>query len=468
MDYQKHTFRLLLAVFFTVLTVAFVGCNNKDNETKTPSSETKLTSIVFAKDDSFPGLSNASFTIDFSHDTALVYNEDSLPVGTHIDSVVATFYFSTTIGYARFISDTDTVLIRSNDTLNFMPRPCHLYVMSEDMKHDRHYDIYVNVHKVDPDLYVWSQTREKLFDGNCDVHAESLSGLIYLYTQDGINARLYRTRDGEKWWGPVSLIGLPRGANIRQITRGPGSYFYYAEANRLYRSVEGATWLSEDYSGEDFTLVSMLFAYNDSVWALVRDKADERLWFATMEEGGRLKKQQQIGPIDTHFHLLTEAFPVSDFSALTFLGKTGRKRAMIVGGFDEDGTALNCRWNLEWIDTDDDEGYYRLENFSIEQPEFSAITGAAMIWYDEKILLFGALENGTDITPYPVLESYDEGMNWNLPDSAQNMLPEGYAARQRLAAVETEDHAILLIGGQNRTTTFADVWRGKKNSIDWD
>ena len=466
MNYQKHIICMLLAFVLTVLTVGFAGCN-KDNETKEPATETKLTGIVFAANDSFPGLKKATFTVDFSHDTALVYNEDSLPVGTHIDSVVATFYFTTTIGYAKFVSDTDTVLITSADTLNFTPRPCHLYVVSEDGKHSRNYDIYVNVHTVDPDLYVWEQTKERLFSGNCDVYAESLSGTVYLYTQDGITARLYRTQDGKKWWGPVSLLGLPKGANIRQI-RGTDSYFYYAGNDRLYRSVDGATWLSEDYSGEDFTLVSMLFEYNDSVWALVRDKADESLWFATMKEGGRLAKQQQIGAIEDHFHLADEAFPVSDFATVTFLGKTGRKRAMIVGGFDEDGTALNSRWNLEWIDTDSGEGYYRLENFSVEQPSFPALSGAAIIRYDEKMLLFGALESGSELLEEPVLESYDEGMYWFIPDSAQNVLPENYKARQRLAVVETYDQAILLIGGQNRTTTFGDVWRGKKNSIDWD
>ena len=85
-----------------VFLIGWSSCEKKSETT--PSSETKLTAIVFAANDSFPGLKKASFTIDFSQDTALVYNEDSLPVGTRIDSVVATFYFSTTIGYATFFS----------------------------------------------------------------------------------------------------------------------------------------------------------------------------------------------------------------------------------------------------------------------------------------------------------------------------------------------------------------------------
>ena len=127
---------------------------------------------------------------------------------------------------------------------------------------------------------------------------------------------------------------------------------------------------------------------------------------------------------------------------------------------------MNSRWNLEWIETDAGTGYYRFENFTIEQPAFSAITGAAMCVYDGRLLLFGALENGSDIVEHPVLESLDEGMNWSVPDTAQNRLPDEYSVRQRQALAITDDMAIILIGGQNRTTSFADVWRGKKNLIE--
>lgn len=447
-----------------VFLIGWTSCEKKTETT--PSSETKLTSIVFAANDSFPGLKKATFTIDFAHDTALVYNTDSLPVGTRIDSVVTTFYFTTTIGYANFYSGNDTVLVTASDTLNFTPRPCRLRVISEDLKHERNYHIYVNVHTVDPDLYVWSQTQESLFSGNSDVHAENLNGVIQLYRQDGINATLYRTIDGRVWTGPLPVNGLPKGANVRQIIKGD-MRLYYAEDNRVYSTEDGQNWVSNDYSAQGFKVENMLFHYNDSIWAVVSDPATEELWFATMKEGGMLARQNQIGPIDDYYRLDYERFPISDFSAVAFYGRSSRKRAMVLGGFDADGNPLNSRWNLEWIDTDSTTGYYRLENFTIEQPEFSSLTGAALVWYDYKMLLFGAQENPSSTTIHPVLQSVDEGMNWDLPDSAQNMLPPTFVPRRRLAAVVTDDNAILLIGGQNRTTTFSDVWRGKKNSINW-
>ena len=444
--------------------IGWTSCEKKSETT--PSSETKLTSIAFAANDSFPGLKKAVFTIDFSKDTALVYNTDSLPLGTRIDSVVTTFYFTTTIGYANFYSGDDTVLVTASDTLNFTPRPCRLRVVSEDLKHERNYHIYVNVHKVDPDLYVWTETEESLFSGNCDVHAENLQGIIQLYCQDGINATLYQTIDGREWAGPLEITGLPKGANVRQIIHGD-KRLYYAEDNRVYSTSDGENWVSDDCSSLGFKVENMLFHYNDSIWAVVSDPASGDLWFATMAEGGTLALQDQIGCINDYYRLAYEQFPISDFSPVVFSGRSGRKRAMVMGGFDVNGNALNSRWNLEWIDTDTTTGYYRLENFTIEQPEFSALTGAALVWYDYRMLLFGAQENPTSTTIHTILESVDEGMNWDLPDSTHNILPATFVPRRHQAAVVTDDNAILLIGGQNRTTSFSDVWRGKKNSIDW-
>lgn len=457
--------KILFLLPALVFLIGWISCEKKSETI--PSSETKLTSIVFAANDSFPGLKKATFSIDFSHDTALVYNPDSLPVGTRIDSVVATFYFTTTIGYANFYSGNDTVLITASDTLNFTSQPCRLRVVSEDLKHERNYHIYVNVHTMDPDLYVWTKTQESLLSGNCDVHAENLQGIIQLYCQDGINATLYRTTDGREWTGPLPLNGLPKDANVRQIINGE-TRLYYAQNNRVYSTEDGQNWVSDDCSTLGFKVENMLFHFNDSIWAVVSDSASEELWFATMkEEGGTLALQNQIGRISKYYRRDNERFPISDFSPIVFHGRSGRKRAMAMGGFDADGNALNSRWSLEWIDTDSTTGYYRLENFTIEQPEFSALTGAGLVWYDYKMLLFGAQESPSSNTIHTVLESVDEGMNWNEPDSTKNMLPPTFVPRRHQAVVVTADNALLLIGGQNRTTTFSDVWRGKKNSIDW-
>lgn len=459
-------------LFACLLLLGTTACEKKT--TTTLSSETKLTGIVFATDKNNPGIKDATFTIDLDPDTARVYNLDSLKYGTRLDSVVATFYFSTNIGYATFSTldslGTDTVskLLSASDTLNFSRQPCQLYVVSEDQTNNRYYHIYVNVHQVDPDLYVWKQAQTALFNDACDVQALNLAGNVLLFAQDGFGPRLYRSADASVWSSPLTPSGLPKDANVRGIIRAK-NILYYTQANQLYTSADGLTWTATDASALGLNLQSMLFYYNDSVWAVAEDPATKDLWFVTMPEGGTPAKQTQLGPIShlSSVNSQLSSFPVSDFAALAFIGKSGRKRAMVMGGYDRDGRPLNCRWNLEWINTAADKGQYRLENFTIEQPEFAPLTGVSVVYYDEKMLLFGSADRHQQIGDYPVLESLDEGMNWAVPDTACNRLPDDYPVRQRQAVTVTDDNTIVLIGGRNQTTVFADVWLGKKNSINW-
>jgi hypothetical protein len=58
-------------------------------------------------------------------------------------------------------------------------------------------------------------------------------------------------------------------------------------------------------------------------------------------------------------------------------------------------------------------------------------------------------------------------MNWTKADTAKNQLPEAYQARQKQTAIVRGSY-IYLFGGQDRTNTYSDVYRGKLNSIDWD
>jgi hypothetical protein len=153
--------------------------------------------------------------------------------------------------------------------------------------------------------------------------------------------------------------GLPRGANVRQIINSD-TRLYYAENNHVYCTEDGMNWVSVDCSGLGFKVENMLFEYNDSIWAIVSDPASGDLWFATMAEGGTLARQNQIGRINKYYRSSEEQFPISDFSAVVFHGRSGRKRAMVMGGFGTNGAPLNSRWNMEWIDTDSTTGFYRL------------------------------------------------------------------------------------------------------------
>jgi hypothetical protein len=157
---------------------------------------------------------------------------------------------------------------------------------------------------------------------------------------------------------------------------------------------------------------------------------------------------------------LPNEFPISDFAATAFESSSERPRAMIVGGLDINGNPVNSRWNFEYIPKDKK---YRLKDFSISQPTFHTLTGASIIQYNEQLMMFGGIDNDLEWNSN-ILYSDDEGMNWYVPDTACNQLPMEYQSRQNQSVIVNQK-SIYLIGGQSRTASFSDVYRGRLNSL---
>lgn len=436
---------LFLATLLPLMTSC--GDQSEDNTPQT-SSDTELTSLSFSSNSG--SLGKAKFTIDLSADTALVYNVDSLDYGTRIDSVVATFYFKKTIGYAVFYSDTDSVMLTAGDTLNFTPRPCRLFVMSSDYTASRWYHILVNVHQVDPELYVWQRMADLPISGSTDLQVVSRGGELCLFMQDGWGARVAR-RSGLMWQTPQAVSGLPSDAAVRTIVCHEG-VFYYAEEGVVYTSSDAVNWSGLSLSSP-FVPQRTLAAYNDLVW-LVGEEGGKRC-LAYIQEGA-IVVCETLGE-------LPERFPVQDYAVCTFTGVTGRPRLMIVGGYTEKGEALNTRWNVEYRA----DGRYAMEDFTIEQPTFAPLVGASIIAYDNRLFMFGGVDADMQVGAYPMLESFDEGLHWSVPDTAHNMLPATYLPRQHQAVTVDESKMIYLVGGRNRTTTFTDAYQGHRNDINW-
>ena len=168
--------------------------------------------------------------------------------------------------------------------------------------------------------------------------------------------------------------------------------------------------------------------------------------------------------------ILPANFPISDFASLPIKSSSERPRAMVVGGRSLDGTPVNTRWNFEYGTPANSENQpfagYRVVDFSIEQPTFHSLTGMSIIQYSDHLIMFGGIDNDLEYRS-DILYSDDEGMNWYVPDTAQNQLPKTYQSRQQQTVIVDAEDNIYIIGGQTNTQTFSDVYRGYLNSMKW-
>ena len=446
--------RKFLYIIIGFILFFLTGCESSSTTT-TLSSVAKLTGFSFAKNDSMPGLAAAVFTVEERLDTGLVWNKDSILFGTRLDSVVPRFVFAATPGaaYLQF-PDTDAVYhLTGYDTLDFTKKPIYLTIRSADNSTIKTYEIRPSVHQVDPDLYTWEQIAEAVYPSDdSEQRVVELGTDFVMLCSNGFALHVYRSADGATWSNAGTPSGLPAGTKVRQIIS-DGNTLYFGQGNAIYTSTDAITWTTHSTTEN---VKTMLLYWNDAVWALV-EKSDGSYELATYADGAlTMSGLQPKGE-----------FPISDFATVCFQSASLRERATIIGGFAENGKALNTRWNFEYIrSASTGGGTYRMEEFSIDRPKFTNLTGISVIAYNDLLLMFGGVDEKMNYLGREILTSADEGLNWTLADTTKNSLPQVYQARQKQTAI-VRDNYIYLFGGQDAQRTYSDVYRGKLNSIDW-
>lgn len=435
-----------------------VSCSSS---TTTTSDDARVSGFTFYSDTANPGLTTATYKIIHSTDTGLIYNKDSLDFGTRLDSVLPYISFYATPGSAVLIFPDTIRNYTGSDTLDFTKQPIYLYVMASDMKNERMYQLSITVHQVDPYLYVWRQTVGQIFPSeNAELQAFATANGCYLFVNNGFETRLYLSQDGVVWQTQTQPTGLPVPCHVRQIVQVNETLYYVSKGN-IYSSQDVVHWSMYDTSTSAYEPLTMLVSFDDCAWCVMKVRDTGQLVLGYLADG-TLTLAEHIDGLPSGY-ILPDDFPVSDFAALPISASSERPRSMIIGGRSIDGTALNSRWNLE----KDADHHFRIRNFSIEQPSFHSLCGISVIEYDQKLLMFGGIDNDEDWHS-DLLESIDEGMNWTIPDSAENQLPDTYTSREKQTVVVDKENNIYIIGGQTATQCLSDVHKGYLMSINWE
>lgn len=457
---KKNNIFLYKSLLFGVLILFLAESCMKDSVYSTSTSGiAQLKSMSFNAQDSFPGLKAAKFVVEerLSLDTGRVYNVDSLLYGTSIKKVVPNFLYVATPGSVTMhLSNPDTTFYLSgNDSINFSRQPIYMTIKSSDATNTKVYQIIVNVHQADPDLFVWKCLNNEIYSPDPDGAEQKaflLNGQLCLMINNGFENRLYTSSDGEHWSGSITPHGLPDNCVVRSIVS-DGKKAYYTDAGYLYVATSAEEWTAVKQTA-GFTPLTMLMTFNDSVWAVVEDESKD-LYLATVAEDDQLH-------LSGYSQSLDPDFPISHAAITEFAGVSERVRATLIGGFSRSGKSLNSRWNIEYSTVSG----YRLVNFSIEKPVFQSLTGASVVWYDEMLFMFGGVDDNLQYQE-PILCSLDEGMHWEVPDTTHNILPASLGIRQKQSAFVYNNN-IFLVGGSYLNKTFSDVYKGRIQSIDWE
>ncbi len=442
-------------ISFILVATCLFACNDKQTTPQT-SNVAQLTSFSFAEIKNMPGLAEAKFKVDERIDTGLVTNQisriDSMRYGTSLKKVVPKFTFAASPGSAYIHLGDTTIDLSGSDTLDFTRTPIYLSVVSSDLSKTKVYEIKTTVHTVDPDLYHWQTLTASAFAPEDEEQQVVMVGsTFYWFSNNGFSNRLHTSADAVTW-KEKTLSGLPSVCHVKSIICHDNK-LYYVDTTKLYISTDAENWTATDLSAKPFRMETMLMSFNDTAWLLVKDK----------EMTYRLA-QVVADTVKVTSLELDEDFPVSGFSTVAFESSSERKRALVMGGYTKYGRSMNSRWSIEYAPTI--KNLYRLTNYSVEQTDFSTLTGASVIWYKNQLMLLGGVNKDMEFRGTDIWISTNEGYSWTKADTAKCKLPALYTRRQKQSVI-VYDNNIYVLGGEDLSTTYTDVYRGRLNSIDW-
>ncbi len=455
-------FRFIIPLFV----IAFLSSCLGTNDPVVYSDNPTFVSLTFAKNDSIPYLDSAVFTLERDGADSVIVNLDSLPYQTRIDSVYPTFTFKSDGGSILHFLDNSTKALTGADTIDFT-QVVKIEHTAADLEHSRTYPIKVNVHQVEPELYVWNKVSDNL-DSHDAVHQKAVyNDSICYFTNNNTESYVYVSPDGYNWKPEVTVTGLPANVAFKDLTVFDKKYYLTTGDNKIYSSSNGFSWSVQQLNNYSFK--SLLFSLNDKLWAVVQSNSDNKKYFASSIDAGNWEVY-----LDKEVY---SNFPVSDFTAHSFFSRTGKGKALVIGGKDSNGNTLHTNWN-----TEDGKSWF---DFSVENKGLDTLsTGSSIISYDDKLLVFGLRNDKGSNKVFYYRMSKDQGLSWEIPDTTftYNALPANYTPRNNISAVVfnpiiynkkssytkeqmAKANRIFLLGGVGETGNLSDVWTGKLNRL---
>lgn len=455
-----------LTVITSLLAAAFMitSCLD-DNEDETVYSsnssitafsieniETKYTAEVNGKDTTLTATvigKNYPFVIDQGQ--RLIYNVDSLPVGTDVKKVVVNITADTP-GIVIVAEDKDTVWV-STDSLNF-EKPVKFKVMAYSGVFGPTYTASINVHKQVPDSLQWTQINSN-FAGNevKEQKAVTMDDLIYVFTRQDTKVAITTTNinDGRNWT-PLQTIDVDNADYSSAMAW--GSRLYILANNELYASTNGTEWSKVNTDAKFSKLIANVHTKdNQKLYAINTENH-----FMESEDGTTWTVNGEVPLTFPQTHLSYAAYPLvtnTSIDRLTIMGDNSiaTDTTTIVW------TKLTTETN--WAD------YPVTENGSHYCPKLENI---GMIYYNELLYAFGGpgKSYNKDIAAFSrFYYSKDQGVTWN-PVSKYVFFPESFTdlynqANGNYSYIVDKNNFLWIIWSKT-----GEVWRGRINKLGFD
>ena len=467
-----------------------VSCNkDKDKDDSYTYSTSKQTTLVtgFAlqKDESvLANLDSVYFSVDYEN--GLIYNADSLPVGTDISELKVTLSFMNTVSSAVFNitgateqADTSITYTSSmSQALDFTGKTT-LTVTSTDKEQVKVYEIKVLVHKFNPDSLIWDKSWRRDLPGynpSAEGHKTVQQGNLYrIMVANDEWCELWTSQSPAQGTWERKTLSLPFTPDVPTLAATDEALFVLGTDGMLYTSTDGEEWTS---CGVEW--YSILGCYGDRVLGITTD-------------GSAYYHDEYPRREDFEPTAVQDGFPVSHSSVMieSDYKWSISQQAMIVGGISAQGKMIADVWGY------DGNSWGKISNANSPLPP---IADATLFSYYTYKTLSGVRRYARQQTWYvmggrladgklndKIYLSNTQGVTWIKGDSTMSQasyMPKFYGAqafvnfetisaaaqgaprRVKTPVTSWECPFIYLFGGYNdQDDLLPYVWRGVYNRL---
>lgn len=482
MKHIKTTY-LLIAMLLGVLAAC---TTTTDDNTTTLYDDAAITSFTLGTMNRYVNgvkstYSGSSYAFHIDQISRTIYNTDSLPTGTDVTHVVCTLgTYNNSMPFIIDLSGEYMDYYTGTDSIDFTTPRTFRVVSSNDSGYTD-YTVKINVHKQEPDAFVWKKMADiPVMTG---LRAIAHNDRIYVFGNQGGTTKAYYTEDGNMWT-PTTLPALADADAWKNAVASKDSV-YLMDGSTLYRSDDVATWTQDNsLSFRGVNLQRLLGASTTEVYgqatdgSLVTKYCDDQLaiWINAKDE---TKSSFDAQP-SQDYTLVSFPMNLSDSTDYVLMAgnqKTGdewnsRIWRRIVDYSDTGIVSLLIEYitnliqgennDVEWI-----RKWTYLDRANDQRYEMPALENIQLLWYDNVLLAMGG-KSLTDPTVLPlgtIYKSRDNGITWKK-DANYSMPPKDDTATFNNAATSFsattfKGYIWIVCAGTG------EVWRGCINRVAW-
>ncbi|MCQ2224663.1 MAG: DUF6242 domain-containing protein [Paludibacteraceae bacterium] len=363
----------------------------------------------------------------------IIYNYDSLNVGTDLTNAITRFYGYTSTPTVQVKRGDQWVLFKNGSPINFN-QPVEILCTSEDGSNQKKYTIEVRVHNYDVAALTWHKMGT--IDNNNKVVSQQSCTFnkkkLWFFADEAGASHLMSSSDLKQWtetslnivnanWGSSAILG---DSIYVQNTTGE---VYAADLNTLTFSPFTSTVKIE----------KILFTIGDKIWAI----SQEGEGFALYTKAAGDFQKKSLLPSDFPTENLISFTSTSGYTSLGYIYATQNGNGTV--------------WSI------DSKGNARV----LQQADgtIPALTNPILFQYENMLgIVGGELADGTHSTL--CYSSQNCGASWSH-DWHKDLNGENATLSQPGVFVLSQEGEIVFVGGNTTTGVSNIIWKGVLNKL---